>query len=614
MTSAEDLIRSAKSALKEGNRSEAADLMNRAASMYADKGDYETATTLYERAAQFFYDTYQADKCFKAFENATLMLVRRPSSTQTHDEIVRINVDAADIACQATEFQRAAGFLFRAADFEADDEKKRKLQTKAADALENLSDIHEEKGQLEEAVAVLKKVGRLYYTAGDSELGSRINNRAARLALRWAKEAKERKDNLSAGNAMAEAAQITQALGDAPEATRMMMEAGELYEVVGYFEKAGNIYDAAQEAYALERLTTARRQAMAKAAEAYLKMDGTPEAIAPLLVKGGNMFLEIGRDMKAKWAFKRASELFSELAAKAAQEDDVESEKRYLRFQAMSLRKWGRPEEADEIYRNVIEYYIKQAEAHGEKEGKEDQAVSLEAVAEVLEEAGDKAEAIVQLKRSLALYVELADEFASADQNDESSKFYSKAAECAKRLGESKQGLSYHGVASDKAEHAAKYYEEIGVKELATIWKRTAGLEALKTEDNERIEKGILLLQQSAAGFKEIEEMADSFDDLFVVFETLFLNYPDKRDAISQTLNEMDEISRKTENAKMAAIMAVIHSVENGNPTAALLALQEREEDLLILGSRLRTLISHSKIVRPPDDVRVKDRTHWAYK
>ena len=93
-----------------------------------------------------------------------------------------------------------------------------------------------------------------------------------------------------------------------------MMEAGELYEAAELYEKAGNIYDAAQEAYKIQRLTSARNQAMSKAAEAYLKMEGAPEAVAPLLVKGGNMFLEIGRPMKAKWAFKRGNELFGELA------------------------------------------------------------------------------------------------------------------------------------------------------------------------------------------------------------------------------------------------------------------------------------------------------------
>lgn len=613
MTSAEDLLRKAKAALQEGNRKDAAELMNSAADIYAREGDFETATTLFERAAQFYRDTSQLGKCYKAFENATLMLVRQSSSPKTHAEIVKINKQAASIAEQASEHERASSFYFRAADFASNEEEKRQILIKAADALEIVADSKEDEGALQDAVGILKKVGRLYFTAGDSELGGRINERAVRLALRWANEAKSNDDYLSAGNALAEAAQITQALGDSPEATRLMMEAGELYESVGYFEKAGNIYDAAQEAYALERLTTARRQAMAKAGEAYLKMEGAPEAIAPLLVKGGNMFLEIGRDMKAKWAFKRASELFEELAAKAVDED-VNSHMSYLRYQAMSLLKWGRREEADEIYRQVIDHYLNEAELHLSNNSKEEQAISLEAAAEVLDEAGKRRESVTQRQHALGLYVELAEDFASSDKNDESSKFYSKAAECAKKLNDEEKSSAYHGTASEKAEAAARFYEELGVKELETIWRRTAGLEALRTNDLERVDRAISLLKESAKGFKEINEMLDAFDDLYAVFEATFLNHPDNRKELCSILDEMDEISRTAENPKMTALMAVIHPVESGNPTAALLALQEREEELLNLGTRLRTLIAHSKVVRPPDEIKGKDRTHWAYK
>jgi tetratricopeptide (TPR) repeat protein len=613
MTSAEDLLRNAKSALQEGNRKDAAELMSQAADIYAREGDFETATTLFERAAQFYCDTSQTGKCYKAFENATLMLVRQPSSPETHAEIVKINRQAASIAEEASEYQRASSFYFRAADFASSDEEKRQILTKAADALENVADNKEEEGALEDAVGILKKVGRLYFTAGDSELGSRINERAVRIAMRWAKEAKSSDDLLSAGNALAEAAQIAQVLGDAPEATRLMMEAGELYESVGFFEKAGNIYDAAQEAYALERLTTARRQAMAKAGEAYLKMEGAPEAIAPLLVKGGNMFLEIGRDMKAKWAFKRASELFEELAAKAA-DDDINSHMSYLRYQAMSLLKWGRQEEAEAIYQQVIDHYLSEAESHRGSDSKEEQAIALEAAAEVLDEAGKEQDAIAQHQNALNLYVELAEDFASSEKDDESSKFYSKAADCAKNLNDEGRSAEYHGTASEKAEAAARFYGELGIKELETIWRRTAGLEALRTNDSERTDHAISLLKESAKGFKEINEMADAFDDLYAVFEAIFLNHPDNRSDISSILDEMDEISRTTEEPKMNALMAVIHPIENGNPTAALLALQEREEELLALGTRLRALIAHSKVVRPPEEIEGKDRTHWAYK
>ena len=64
----------------------------------------------------------------------------------------------------------------------------------------------------------------------------------------------------------------------------------------------------------------------------------------------------------------------------------------------------------------------------------------------------------------------------------------------------------------------------------------------------------------------------------------------------------------------MAALLAVIHPIEKGNPTAALMALQEREEELLALGARLRKLIAHSKVVRAPEEIEGKGRTHWAYK
>jgi len=54
--------------------------------------------------------------------------------------------------------------------------------------------------------------------------------------------------------------------------------------------------------------------------------------------------------------------------------------------------------------------------------------------------------------------------------------------------------------------------------------------------------------------------------------------------------------------------------VEKGNPTAALLTLQEREEELLSLRKRLLALIRHSKQVRAPEDVEATGRTHWLYK
>ncbi|MFW9810263.1 MAG: hypothetical protein ACFFE6_12875, partial [Candidatus Thorarchaeota archaeon] len=335
----QDILKEARSALKEGNKEVAGKLLLAAASRLSDKMEYKEAAKVYEEAAVVFRDAYDASESFKAFDNVTLMLIRLPQEESVYQEIVRVNKEAAKVAEEATEYKRAAEFYFRAQDF-ASDEEKRELNIKAADALENLADIREEEEDFAEAVSLLRKVSRLYYTAGDDELGERINDRAARLARRWADIAKNNGDFLSAGNALAEAAQIMDT-GESTEAMRIMMEAGELYEAAELFEKAGNIYDAAQEAYKLQRLTSARNQAMSKAAEAYLKTQGSAEAVAPLLVKGGNMFLEISRPMKAKWAFKRGNELFGELAEKAKSRNDVESEMKYYRFQAMCLEKWG---------------------------------------------------------------------------------------------------------------------------------------------------------------------------------------------------------------------------------------------------------------------------------
>jgi hypothetical protein len=152
------------------------------------------------------------------------------------------------------------------------------------------------------------------------------------------------------------------------------------------------------------------------------------------------------------------------------------------------------------------------------------------------------------------------------------------------------------------------------VKELATIWLRTAGREDLKTGKEELVEKEIELLRDSAKGFKEIEELSDSFEDLFSVFEAIFLHRPDNREEIGKVLAEMDELVRTTQSFKMNSLMTVIHSLEKGNPTAALLAIQEREEELLQLRDRLLTLVKQSKLVRAPEDVETTGRTHWLYK
>ena len=614
VTSADKLLMDAKAALEEGRREAAAKSITLAAKVFASQDEYENAATLYERAGHIYRDLYMAYESYQSFDNATLMLIRQPSSDKVHRKIVDLNSKAGDIAEETTDFKRAADFYFRAADFCADEEEKRTITLKAADALESLADIREEENDLESAVSLLKKVGRLYYASGDDELGSRINDRAAKVSLKWAEKAKKDGELLSAGNAYAEAAQIVQTQGELPEATRLMMEAGDLYEAVGLFEKAGNIFDAAQEAFKFLRQTSARKNAMIKAAEAYLKMEGIPEVVAPLLVKSGNLFMEAGSDMKAKWAFKRGSELFEELAAKARENEEVDSEKSFLRYQAMCLLKWGRREEADSIYNEVVDYYLKQAESEVQSGHKEAQAVALEAAAEVLDEAGKAEEARQQSETALEIYIGLAKEYEASQQFDESSKHYSKAAECAKSLGDAETSEQYHRTASRIAERAAEVYEEMGIPEIATIWLRTAGTEALRTGDEELVDTAIDLLNQSANGFDRVGESDNTFEDLFAVFEAIFMYRPDSREDIANTLTRMDEIVRRTQNFKMDSLMAVLHPLERGNPTAAILALQEREEELLDKRERLLELVEQSKRVRAPEDIKGTGRTHWLYK
>ncbi len=592
----EEILKEARSALNEGNKEVAAKLLLAAASRLSDKTEYKEAAKIYEEAAFVFRDAYEAAESFRAFDNATLMLIRLPQESEVYQEIVRVNKEAAKVAENATEYKKAAEFYFRAQDFASDDEKQ-ELNIKAADALENLADIKEEEEDYAEAVGLLRKVSRLYYTAGDHELGERINDRAARLARKWADIAKNKGDYLSAGNALAEAAQIMDT-GESTEAMRIMMEAGELYEAAELFEKAGNIYDAAQEAYKLQRLTSARNQAMSKAAEAYLKTQGTPEAVAPLLVKGGNMFLEIGRPMKAKWAFKRGNELFGELAEKAKSRHDTESEMKYYRFQAMCLEKWGAHEESANLYKKVIDHYLKEAVNEREAGNKELQAVALEEVAEVLLEFGKETEAKGHIENALELYVALADESSTSGDPESGSKLYSKAASCAMNLGDTDRHESFHWMASEKAENAAEYYKELGVPELATIWIRTAGLEALETNSPEMIDKAIDLLTKSAEGFNAANEQKESFEDLFTVFETYFIHIPDKKRPINKIIKMMNEIAMSQNEEVMVALVALVRALNAGNHIGALMILHENEEDLLPKAERIRKLIAHSKVVR----------------
>ena len=598
LTSEDELLKEARKILEEGNKEEGVKKLLKVAEKLEGKTEYDQAAKLYEETALIYRDLYHAEECFKMFDKATLMMIRMPQSSEVYKEIVRLNTKAAKVAEEATEHKRAADFYFRAKDFAMTDEEKNALNIHAADALENIADIMEERENFSETISLLRKVSRLYYTAGDDELGARINDRAVRVAQRWANISKSKGDYVSAGNALAEAAQIMQTIGESPEATRTMMEAGDFYEAAQLFEKAGNIYDAAQEAYKLQRLTSARNQALAKAAEAYLKMEGKPEAVAPLLVKGGNMFNELGRVMKAKWAFKRASEMFDELAQKASDERETESEKKYLRYQAMCLKKWGYEDQAKEIYTNVTEFYLRQAQDQSEAGDKELQAVALEEAAEVFLESGQTDESNKYIEQAINLYVELAEEKSTPEDSEAASKLYSKAADCAMRLGDTERNETYHGMASEKAEQAAEFYNQLGVPELSTIWIRTAGTEALQTNSKEMLEKAINLLEKSAEGFKAANALKESFEDLFLVFETRFMHYPDKRRPIKQTISSMDEIAKVLQDDIINALMSLIRSLNEGNHIGALLILQENEEDLLAEADKIRMMIAQSKVVR----------------
>jgi hypothetical protein len=594
----DELLKEARKNLEEGNREEGVKKLLKAAEHLEGKAEYEKASNIYEETALLYRDLHHAEECFKMFDKATLMMVRMPQNPEVYREIVRLNMSAAEIAEAATEHKRAADFYFRAKDFAMTDEEKKTLNIRAADALENLADTMEVKEDFSETISLLRKVSRLYYTAADDELGARINDRAVKVAQRWAKLSRSKGDYVSAGNALAEAAQIMQTIGESPEATRTMMEAGDLYEAAHLYEKAGNIYDAAQEAYKLQRLTSARNQALGKAAEAYLKMEGKPEAVAPLLVKGGNMFSELGRVMKAKWAFKRASEMFEELAMRASKERDTESEKKYLRYEAMCLKNWGYEDQARDIYKQVTDFYLGQAQEQNEAGDKELQAVALEEAAEVFLESDQQEESKKYIEQAINLYIELAEEKSAAEESETASKLYSRAADCAARLDDAERNKSFHCMASEKAEKAAEFYKQLAVPELETIWIRTAGIEALETHSKKMLEKAIELLEKSAEGFRTANELKEAFEDLFSVFEARFMYYPDKQRPIKETISSMDEIAKRMQDDVTNALMSLIRALNEGNHIGALLILQENEEDLLDKADRIRRMIVQSKEIR----------------
>ncbi|NWF96168.1 MAG: hypothetical protein HXY34_08490 [Candidatus Thorarchaeota archaeon] len=598
MPSLEDVLNAAKAKLARGDRADAAKLIMTAAKAVGSRGMNLRAARLYEDAADVYREGRMAQECYDALENATLMLIRQ-GANNSQSEIARVSEKAGDIAREFSDYKRAADFYSRAGDYASEDDRRR-LSARTAEVLLNMADASEEKDNYEEALAVLKRIGRLYFAGGEVELGRRINSRAERVANKWAEKAKKNGDYLSAGNALAEAAQLKQNEGDFNGAARLMLMAGELYETAGLFEKAGNIYDAAQEVLKAQRLTSASRSAMAKASEAYLKMEGKPEVVAPLLVRAGNMFTEIGLGVKAKWAFKRAADIFAELAEKSIAEGDPESEKKYLRFRAMCLKRWGAEDEAADIYRAVTDYYLGQASNPGAQDNMEAQALALEEAAAVLHESDNKQEGNAHLERALQIYVELADKSQVAGQADECSKFYTKAAEVAMKLGDLKRSASFHWMACQKAEGAAEYYSQTGVPELATIWLRTAGNEALATQTENMVRKGIELLRQSAKGFRQINEMRDAFEDLYVVLETLLERYPENTANIREVLAEMEEIAITTKDEYMTSMLTVLKAIEKKSYVASVLMLQEHEDALQQKRDRLGRLIES---IRTPQSV-----------
>jgi len=591
MNSAKETVKAAREAIRNGKAIHAAELLEEAANQLVSTGQAQWAKNLYIEASTIYCEEGKKEACFNLLEKATLAFIRQDSDPEIHEAIVALNENGGMIAEQLEEYKKASDFYFRSKDFAADDRTKERLTIRAADALENLADIHEDNNEFDEAVEILKKVGRLYYTVDDEELGRRIHERAIRLASQWEAISEDKGDYLAAGNALAEAAQIMQSEDETAEAIPLMMKAGKKYEKAELFEKAGNIYDAAQEAYGFERLSSGQNKAATMAAEAYTKMTGAPNVVAPLLVRAGGLFQKAGRVMKARWAYKRASKLFDELADAAALEDDDETANKYRRYRAMCLREWGQEERANEIYAKVIDFYIKRAQMEEEKARKESRATSLEEAAKVMREANQEEEAQKTLSQALAIYVELAETASEAGQPGDASEYFSKAAECSSRLESEKEASSFHEKASKRAREAAKIYGELGVSELSAIWNRTAGREAVRSGNPDTIEEGIQLLQMSSTAFNDIGERADAFEDLFSVFEGLFIHFPEREGDIENTVQALEEIARAENKDEMTALIPVLKALKEKNFTTALMAFQEKEDDLIDKSERIRRLL-----------------------
>ncbi len=597
MTTLQEVLRAARKKVKQGDNKTGAKLLKKAADVLVSHDKLRQAAKIYEEAAQAYRQAYMADECYEALDKATLMLLRAGQDPTTRREIARINRLAGEIAEEAADHRKAAEFYFRAADFAESPEARQELAVKAADALENEADEREMKGELGETVALLKKVGRIYYSSGDEELGRRIYRRATDIAKRWAAEAEARQDHSEAASALADAAQILQMLGDLAEAVKLLMRAGELYERAGNFEKAGNTYDAAQELYKRERLTTARRKAMLKASEAYMQMTGTPEVVAPLLVKAGEMFTEAGSPVKAKWAYKRAAEMFHQLAERAKKDGDDDSRYKYLQYEAMSLKKWGANKDAQELYDHVISYYLERAEQHEKKQEHEMQAMRLKEAAEVLYEMGEIERANAVLEEALEIYIQLAEMTQENGDTENSSRYYSKAAECARLMADIDRWSGFHWIASKKAEYVARGYEREGIIPLAAVWKRTAAHEALKTNEDHLRRHAVELLNESSQNFKQMGELKEAFKDLLLMFVLTCRDSPHNDDALESIVNEMQKIVVLTGDEYMRAILAVLVPIQRSDYLIATMALQEHEKVIGADVPQLREVIESRKRV-----------------
>jgi hypothetical protein len=112
------------------------------------------------------------------------------------------------------------------------------------------------------------------------------------------------------------------------------------------------------------------------------------------------------------------------------------------------------------------------------------------------------------------------------------------------------------------------------------------------------LEKAINLLEKSAKGFKDANELKEAFEDLFSVFEARFLYYPDEWSQINTTISSMDEIAKTLQDDVINALVSLIRALNEGNHIGALLILQENEEELLTKEDRIRKMITQSKAVR----------------